>query len=56
MPVEIGQLTLLTILNLYDNMIENILNPIIQLVIQRIENLRRQPNGNTIYTDTQNVK
>ena len=33
-------------------MIENILNPIIQRVIQHIEN---RPNGSTIYTDRQNV-
>ena len=56
LPVEIGQLTQLISLHLSDNMIENILNPIIQRVIQRIENRqRRQPNGNTIYTDKQNV-
>ena len=55
LPVEIGHLTQLTILYLFNNPIENLLNPIIQRVIQRIENLRRQPNGNTIYTDTQNV-
>ena len=56
LPVEIGQLTLLTTLHLSDNMIENLLNPIIQRVIQRIENRpRRQLNGTTIYTDTQNV-
>ena len=48
LPVEIGLLTLLTTLNL--------LNPIIQRVIQCIENRqRRQPNGNTIYSDTENV-
>ena len=55
LPVEIGQLTQLTTLHLSDNRIENLLNPIIQRVIQRIENIRRQPNGSTIYTDTQNV-
>ena len=52
LPVEIGQLTQLTTLYLSDNMIENLLNPIIQRVIQRIEN---RPNGNTIYTDRENV-
>jgi Leucine-rich repeat (LRR) protein len=52
LPVEIGQLTQLISLHLSDNMIENLLNPIIQRVIQRIEN---RPNGNTIYTDRQNV-
>jgi hypothetical protein len=36
-------------------MIENLLNPIIQRVIQRIENRPNRNNGNTIYTDTQNV-
>ena len=55
LPVEIGQLTQLTTLHLSDNMIENILNPIIQRVIQRIENRANRPNGSTIYTDTQNV-
>jgi Leucine-rich repeat (LRR) protein len=52
LPVEIGQLTHLTTLYLHNNMIENLLNPIIQRVIQLIEN---RPNGNTIYTDRQNV-
>ena len=52
LPVEIGQLTQLTRLHLYNNPIENLLNPIIQRVIQHIEN---RPNGNTIYTDRQNV-
>ena len=52
LPVEIGQLTQLTNLYLSNNMIENLLNPIIQRVIQRIAN---RNNGNTIYTDTQNV-
>jgi Leucine-rich repeat (LRR) protein len=55
LPVEIGQLTQLTKLNLSDNPIENLLNPIIQRVIHRIENRANRPNGNTIYTDTQNV-
>jgi len=55
LPVEIGQLTHLTTLYLHNNMIENILNPIIQRVIQRIENRPNGNNGNTIYTDTQNV-
>jgi membrane carboxypeptidase/penicillin-binding protein len=36
-------------------MIENVLNPIIQRLIQRIENRANRNNGNTIYTDTQNV-
>ena len=35
-------------------MIENILNPIIQRVIQRIENIKKI-NKDTIYTDRQNV-
>jgi Leucine-rich repeat (LRR) protein len=52
LPVEIGQLTQLTKLFVCDNPIENLLNPIIQRVIQRIEN---RPNGSTIYTDNQNV-
>ena len=56
LPVEIGHLIQLTSLYLSDNPVENLLNPIIQRVIQRIENRqRRQPNENTIYTDTQNV-
>jgi Leucine-rich repeat (LRR) protein len=56
LPVEIGQLTQLTTFCLSNNPIENVLNPIIQRVIQRIENRqRRQANGSTIYTDTQNV-
>ena len=48
----------LTKLNLSGNPIENLLNPIIQRVIQRIENRPNRHNGNngnTIYTDTQNV-
>jgi len=53
LPVEIGQLTQLNYLSLHNNPIENILNPIIQRVIQRIEN--RNINGNTIYNDSQNV-
>ena len=52
LPVEIGHLIQLTSLYLSDNPVENLLNPIIQRVIQRIEN---RPNGNTIYSDTQNV-
>ena len=55
LPVEIGQLTQLTTLHLSDNPIENLLNPIIQRVIQRIEHRANRHNGNTIYTDTQNV-
>ena len=55
LPVEIGQLIQLTTLHLSDNMIENLLNPIIQRVIQRIENRANRNNGNTIYTDTQNI-
>jgi pullulanase/glycogen debranching enzyme len=55
LPVEIGNLIQLIKLHLSDNMIENLLNPIIQRVIQRIENRANRHNGNTIYTDTQNV-
>ena len=55
LPVEIGQLTQLTKLYLPGNMIENLLNPIIQRVIQRIENRANRNNGNTIYSDSQNV-
>jgi len=54
LPVEIGQLTQLISLHLSDNIIENILNPIIQRVIQRIENIKKI-NKDTIYTDRQNV-
>ena len=54
LPVEIGQLTLLTTLHLSDNMIENILNPICQRLIQRIKNIKKI-NKDTIYTDKQNV-
>jgi len=55
LPVEIGQLTQLTTLDLSGNPIENLLNPIIQRVIQHIQNRANINNGNTIYTDTQNV-
>ena len=55
LPVEIGQLTQLTVLYLSGNPIENLLNPIIQRVIQRIENRATRNNGNTIYSDSQNV-
>jgi pullulanase/glycogen debranching enzyme len=55
LPVEIGQLAQLTELYLSNNPIENLLNPIIQRIIQRLENRRNRNNGNTIYTDTQNV-
>jgi len=55
LPVEIGQLTQLTTLHLSYNPIENLLNPIIQRVIQRIENRPNRNNENTIYTDTQNI-
>jgi len=55
LPVEIGNLIQLTTLYLSNNPIENLLNPIIQRVIHRIENRQRQPNGNNIYTDRQNV-
>ena len=55
LPVEIGQLTQLTELYLSGNMIENLLNPIIQRVIQLIENRANRNNGNTIYTDSQNI-
>ena len=55
LPVEIGHLIQLTSLYLSDNPVENLLNPIIQRVIQRIENRANRHNGNTIYSDTQNV-
>jgi len=55
LPVEIGQLTQLTELYLSNNPIENLLNPIIQRVIQRIENRPNRNNENTIYSDSQNV-
>jgi Leucine-rich repeat (LRR) protein len=56
LPVEIGNLWQLTTLCLSDNPIENLLNPIIQRLLQRINNRPRiQPYGNTIYGDTQNV-
>ena len=55
LPVEIGLLTQLTELYLSDNPIENLLNPIIQRVIQLIENRANGNNGNTIYSDSQNV-
>jgi hypothetical protein len=58
LPVEIGNLIQLTTLYLSNNPIENLLNPIIQRVIHRIENRANRHNGNngnTIYTDTQNV-
>ena len=54
LPVEIGQLTQLSTLYLSGNPIENLLNPIIQRVIQRIKNIKKI-NKDTIYTDTQNV-
>jgi len=57
LPVEIGQLTQLTTLDLTDTMIENVLNPIIQRLIQRIKNIKniKKINKDTIYTDRQNV-
>ena len=54
LPVEIGHLIQLTSLYLSDNPVENLLNPIIQRVIQRIENIKKI-NKDTIYSDTQNV-
>ena len=54
LPVEIGHLTQLTTLNLTNTMLENVLNPIIRRVIQRIKNTKKI-NKDTIYTDTQNV-
>ena len=41
LPVDIWHLTQLIRLHLSDNMIENILNPIIQRVIQCIENINK---------------
>ena len=52
LPREIGNLTQLAWLVLSDNPIENILNPIIQRFLQRIEN---KTNQKSIYSDTQNV-
>ncbi len=52
LPREIGNLTQLAWLVLSDNPIENILNPIIQRFLQRIEN---KTNKKSIYSDTQNV-
>jgi Leucine-rich repeat (LRR) protein len=51
-PMEIGNLQQLTYLMLYSNPIENILNPMIQRLLHRIQN---KTNQNTIYGDTQNV-
>jgi Leucine-rich repeat (LRR) protein len=55
LPVEIGHLIQLTSLYLSDNPVENLLNPIIQRAIQRIEHRANRHNGNNIYTDTQNI-
>ena len=52
LPIEIGNLTQLTTLDLRGNPIENTLNPIIQRLLQRIQNKRNQKN---IYSNTQNV-
>ena len=52
LPTEIGNLRHLICLDLYDNPIENTLNPIIQRLLQRIQN---KTNKKTIYSDTQNV-
>ena len=46
LPVEINNLTQLTELYIYNNTIENILNPVIQQLIKRL---------NIIYNDKQNV-
>ena len=52
LPISIGNLRHLICLDLYDNPIENTLNPIIQRLLQRIQN---KTNKKTIYSDTQNV-
>ena len=52
LPSEIGNLTQLTWLDLHGNPIENTLNPIIQRLLQRMQN---KTNKKTIYSDTQNV-
>jgi Leucine-rich repeat (LRR) protein len=52
LPTEIGNLAQLTYLYLQGNPIENTLNPIIQRLLQRIQN---KTNKKTIYSDTQNV-
>jgi len=53
-PLEITQLTQLIELYLNNNPIENLLNPIIDRFLQRLDNRDIQYN-NTIYGDTQNV-
>ncbi len=52
LPTEIGNLTQLTTLVLRRNPIENTLNPIIQRLLQRMQN---KTNQKSIYSDTQNV-
>ena len=55
LPIELGQLVRLINLYYYDNPIENLLNPIIQRLLHRINGNGTRINNNSIYEDTQNV-
>ena len=55
LPIELGQLMRLTWLCHINNPIENLLNPIIQRLLQRINYGTAIANNHSIYEDTQNV-
>ena len=55
LPIELGQLVRLTWLCHINNPIENLLNPIIHRLLQRINYGTAIANNHSIYEDTQNV-